>query len=82
MAETKKMKKIDITDKVHAKLQGDKLMFYVDDRNIGTAPFPNMNQQVDLIDGFGIDQDNRIYQKQDPDIKSDQYVEGCDMGWC
>lgn len=74
-------KKVDISSKIAGKVQDQKIMFYVGDRNIGTMELPFDQTAFELEEGFGVE-DGKIYQKQTEGVEDDQYVEGCDMGWC
>lgn len=74
-------KKVDITSKIVGKLQDQQVLLYAGDRHIGTIPLPNEEFSSEFEAGFGMEA-GKIYQKQTEGVEDDQYVEGCDMGWC
>jgi hypothetical protein len=74
-------RKIDISSKVNGKLVEKDMLFYVNDREIGKMSMDNTEPQFQFQPDFGIE-DNKIYQIQSVGVEDDQYVQGCDMGWC
>ncbi|GAA0368773.1 DUF2553 family protein [Bacillus horti] len=78
-----RVKKVEISNKVIGKIQEDKIVFYVGERYIGSMSMSATAEKdkYKFEEGFGIE-DNKIYQKQVDGVEDDQYVEGCDMGWC
>jgi hypothetical protein len=81
MEQSGKRKKVDISSKVNGKLVDKNMLFYVDDREIGKMSMDNTEPRFHFEPDFGIE-DNKIYQIQSVGVEDDQYVRGCDMGWC
>lgn len=81
VAEIQHRKKVDITEHVHGEFHGDHVTWYVDEREIGRLNLAEQTYHFDFKEGYGLEA-AKIYQIQEEGIKDDQYVEGCDMGWC
>lgn len=82
MEETRLRKKVDITDKVIGKMNGQLMTLYVNNRVIGSM---NLNEAAPLFhlkEEYGLEDGNRIYQIQEEGVQKEYYVEGCDLGWC
>jgi hypothetical protein len=81
--QTKMSKKVDITDKVVGKLNGERMTLYLNNRVIGNMHLePERDPRFEFNDGYGIEGDRRIYQVQEQGQQKEYYVEGCDLGWC
>jgi hypothetical protein len=81
MNETPRKKKVDITSKVTGKIREDQMILNVEEREIGRMSLDTTSPRYQFNDGFGLEE-NKIYQIQVEGQENDQYVEGCDMGWC
>lgn len=76
-------KKVDITNLVTGRFNEDKLLLNIEEREIGQMSLGGQGTppQFQFEEGFGIE-NNKIYQIQEEGVNDDQYVQGCDMGWC
>jgi hypothetical protein len=81
MNETPRKKKVDITSKVTGKIREDQMILNIEEREIGRMSLDTTSPGYQFNDGFGIEE-NKIYQIQVEGQEDEQYVEGCDMGWC
>jgi hypothetical protein len=81
MNETPRKKKIDITSKVTGQIREDQMILSVEKQEIGRMSLDTTAPGYQFNDGFGIEE-HKIYQIQVEGQENDQYVEGCDMGWC
>lgn len=81
MNETQRKKKVDISSKVNGKIRENYMVLEVEDREIGKMSLDDSSPKYKFNDGFGIE-DNKVYQIQVEGFEDEQYVEGCDMGWC
>ncbi|BAB07202.1 YusG family protein [Halalkalibacterium halodurans] len=74
--------KVDVTNKVHGKLENGHLNLYIDRAKIGRIIETNAGLQYEMAEGFDF-RDDKVFQYENPapnQVKS--YVEGCDQGWC
>jgi len=81
MSQTSGLKKIDITSKVTGTIVDDKMILYVGERAIGEMSLKYIEPHFTFEPSFGFE-NNKVYQIQDVNVEDDQYVSGCDMGWC
>jgi hypothetical protein len=81
MNETQRKKKVDISSKVTGKIREKHMVLEVEEREIGRMSLDNSSPKYEFNDGYGIE-DNKVYQIQVEGFEDEQYVEGCDMGWC
>lgn len=81
MNETPRKKKVDITSKVTGKIREDQMILNIEEHEIGRMSLNTTSPGYQFNDGYGMEE-NKIYQIQVEGQESDQYVEGCDMGWC
>lgn len=81
MNETQRKKKVDISSKVIGKIWEDQMLLQVDDLEIGRMSLDASTPKYEFNDGFGIE-NNKVYQIQVEGFEDEEYVEGCDMGWC
>jgi hypothetical protein len=81
MNETQRKKKVDISSKVTGKIRENHMVLEVEEREVGRMSLDDSSPKYEFNDGFGIE-DNKVYQIQVEGFEDEQYVEGCDMGWC
>ncbi|WP_202080403.1 DUF2553 family protein [Caldalkalibacillus salinus] len=80
-AEEARRMKVDISSKVAGHIHEGKIVFEVDDMEIGQMGLTSEDGSIELHEGYGIE-DGKIYQIQVEGQEEDHYVEGCNMGWC
>ncbi len=74
--------KIDITNKVQAKLEeGNKMNLFLDEKKVGQIIMTNQGNHYEMAEGFEFTND-KIYKNEKEIEYTKNYVEGCDMGWC
>lgn len=77
-----KKKGLDITHRVFGKLEDGAMNLYLNNTVIGQLVETEDGTEYRLHEGY-LFSNNRIYRHEDNAIpKVEQYVEGCDMGWC
>jgi hypothetical protein len=79
--ERPKRKMVDITDQVQGKIEGERMVLLLNDREIGSFSLVSPPVRIDFQEGYG-QRDTLLYQIQEEHKQDDQYVEGCDLGWC
>lgn len=73
--------KVDITDQVYGKLNGEDFLLYFKQFRIGEVTFVNQKKEYVLVPGYTTE-NHRIYKIQPKAEPVTQFVEGCDLGWC
>ncbi|WP_025025637.1 DUF2553 family protein [Caldalkalibacillus mannanilyticus] len=81
MEQTGRRKKVDITSKVTGTIVGNQMILYVGERAIGQMNLAYFEPEFTFEPDFGYE-NNKVYQIQEVGVEDDQYVSGCDMGWC
>ncbi|MBD8070426.1 YusG family protein [Bacillus sp. PS06] len=76
-------KRIDVTDRVVAKLGANQMDLYMENEMIGKMVQSEQGNQYELKNGFEEEQ-NKIYQHVDVTTGPDQKYVDCDdeNGWC
>lgn len=76
------MNKVDVSSKVEGRLEKDGMNLYMDKAKIGKIVMSDYGVQYDMEMGYIFDQ-NKVYryERENPEAENN-YVEGCDMGWC
>ncbi len=76
-------KRLDITDRVVAKLGNNQMDLFVENESIGYMTMTGQGNQFELKNGYEADQ-NKIYQYVDVTTGPDQKYVDCDdeNGWC
>jgi hypothetical protein len=73
--------KIDITQKVHGKIDGENMSLYLDKDKIGQIVFTNQGNLYEMAEGFEFEKDKIFKQDKKPKY-TEKYVDDCDLGWC
>lgn len=74
--------KVDITSKVHAKLETGSIMnLFLDDKKVGQITLTNLGNHYEMDEGFVFEND-KIYKNEKRIEYTKKYVDDCDMGWC
>ncbi|MGD6795463.1 DUF2553 family protein [Metabacillus indicus] len=74
--------KLDVTDRVVAKLHGEFMELYIGKEYIGKLVITSGGREYELVSGFIMEED-RFYRMYERNCElQQQYAEGCDMGWC
>lgn len=74
--------KLDVTDRVVAKLLGEFMELYIGKEYIGKLVITSDGREYELVNGFMMEED-RFYRVYERNCElQQQYAEGCDMGWC
>ncbi len=77
-------RKLEITDRVVAKLGQNQLNLYVEEESIGRMLFTDQGNRYELQAGYEHGGENKIYQFVDVTTGEDQKYTDCDdeNGWC
>ncbi|MEK3807575.1 DUF2553 family protein [Bacillus sp. FSL H8-0547] len=74
--------KLDVTNRVVAKLHGEFIELYIGKEYIGKLVITSDGREYELVNGFMMEED-RFYRVYERNCElQQQYAEGCDMGWC
>lgn len=78
-----KQDKIDVTDRVVGKLQGDRIDLYLENQKIGTMKIPSEHSDFQLASHFEVF-NQKIYQNYTSVNQPDAKYTDCDTegGWC
>ncbi|WP_033100266.1 MULTISPECIES: DUF2553 family protein [Thermoactinomyces] len=69
----------DITEKVSAKFEGGRLVFYHNHEPIGSMDLGT--KEIQMNDGYDMKNNLILASEKNTKLK-DHYTENCDAGWC
>ncbi|WP_345243166.1 DUF2553 family protein [Pontibacillus salipaludis] len=75
------MKKVEITERVVGKVNGDGFELFLNKDRIGEISFRNNKKEYLLQSGF-VAEGHRIYKVEEAGEPVTQFVHDCDLGWC